>query len=91
MAEKNILNKKSSLIKIRSKYILRQIFDYLQNKKLLKIICHNKTFQNNLDKNLNDYIIEHLKIEIEIIPAEYKYGKFFNNYELRSTLYSFLF
>ena len=64
------------LIKIRSKYILKQIFDNLKENKLLEIIRYNKNIQNKLNKNLIDYIKEYSKIVIEIIPKEKKFGKF---------------
>ena len=35
------------LIKIRSKYILKIIFDYLKGKKILKIIRYNKCCKIN--------------------------------------------
>ena len=66
------------LIKIRSKYILKQIFDNLQEIKLLEIIRYNKNIQNQLNKGLKDYINEYSKIEIEIIPKEKAHGKFIN-------------
>ena len=64
------------LIKIRSKYILKQIFDNLKENKLLEIIRYNKNIQNKLNKKLKDFIKEYSKIVIEIIPKENTYGKF---------------
>ena len=58
------------LIKIKSKYILKQIFDNLKETKLLEIIRYNKSIQNQLNKGLKDYINEFSKIEIEIIPKK---------------------
>jgi len=54
---------------IRSEYILKQIFEHLNQKIFLKIIKHNKSIQNNLDINQNDYK-KFCEIEIEIIPNE---------------------
>ena len=59
------------LLKIKSKYILKSIFDILIEKKFLQIIIYNKKLQKKLDKKINDYKYEFLKIEIEIIPKEY--------------------
>ena len=42
---------------IKSKYILQQIFSFLEEKKKLTLINHNKKIQNMLDKNVNDYKI----------------------------------
>ena len=54
------------LLKIKSKYILKSIFDILIEKKFLQIIIYNKKLQKKLDKKINDYKYEYLKIEIEI-------------------------
>ena len=64
------------LMRIRSKYILKQIFDNLKENKLLEIIRYNKNIQNKLNKKLNDFIKEYSKIVIEIIPKENTYDKF---------------
>ena len=64
------LNTNNILNKIRSKYILRKIFDNLNEKKILKIILYNKNLLKSLDKRLIDYKDEYSKIEIEIIPLE---------------------
>ena len=73
-----------SLTEIKCKYIIAKIFDNLNQYKLLKIIRYNKNLQNILNKNINDYK-EYLKIIIEVIPSENKYGNFINifdkNYE----------
>ena len=54
------------ILLIKSKFILKKIFDSLYNKKSLKIINYNKQIQNFLNKDLNAYKYEFLKIEIEI-------------------------
>ena len=64
------------LKEIRSKYILKQIFDNLKENKLLEIIRYNKNIQNKLNKKLIDFIKEYSKIVIEIIPKENEFGKF---------------
>ena len=50
------------LIKIRSKYILKQIFDNLKENKLLEIIRYNKYIQNKLNKSVKDFDKEYSKI-----------------------------
>ena len=40
---------------IRSEYILKQIFEHLNQKIFLKIIKYNKSIQNKLDINQNNY------------------------------------
>ena len=66
------------LIKIRSKYILKQIFDNLKINKLLEIIRYNKNIRNKLNKKVKDFEKEYSKIEIEIIPKNNGYGTFIN-------------
>ena len=61
---------------IKSKYILKQITDNLQQNKLLEIIRYNHNFQKIINININDYKKEYFKIEIEIIPSDNTYGKF---------------
>ena len=66
---------------IKSKYILIQIFNNLTKKVLLQIIKYNKRLQQLLNYNINNYkefADLYSSIEIEIIPAENKYGKFIN-------------
>ena len=75
------LKMKNYLENIKSKYILKQIFDILPKKKALKIIKENKTLQNKLEINLNDYMKYSEifnPIEIEIIPIAKSYSSFFN-------------
>ena len=54
---------------IKSKYILKRIFKYLSDTKLLKIIKYNKVIQNKLDINIDDYKnISKIVIELEMLP-----------------------
>ena len=55
MENHNKCNKKCILEDVRSRYILKIIFDYLQEYKLLKIIHYNKNLQNKLNKDINNY------------------------------------
>ena len=88
---KELLKQKNNIFnirKIRSKYVLKQIFEHLNQKIFLKIIKHNKNIQNILEINQNDYK-KFCEIEIEIIPTEdkdYEEGLFifFNNKEEKS-------
>ena len=74
----NYLYKKVFLVKVKSKYILKKIFDNLQKRKKLELIRYNKYFQNKLNKSLEDYKKEHCIIEIEIIPRQNKSCKIIN-------------
>ena len=72
---------KAKIENINSKFNLAHIFNNLQKHKFLNIIKYNKTLQNRLDLNIKNYkecSELFTPIEIEIIPAEKKYGKFIN-------------
>ncbi len=57
-----------SLKYIKSRYILKQIFDNLHKNKLLKILNNNKSIQEKIDINIYDYkkYFEEIEIEIEV-------------------------
>ena len=68
-----------NLRRVKSKLILKIIFENLANHKKYKIIQYNKTIQNRLDLNLIDFYLKNLSpIEIEIQPHKYKRVKFIN-------------
>ena len=73
----NHINKDCLIDNISSKYILKQLFDNLQKRTMLKIIQYNKFIQEKLDIGIKDYE-KYSKIEIELIPVKHKYGKFIN-------------
>ena len=60
---RNKSNKGGVLIKVKSKYIIKQIFDNLQQKNTLEIIRYNKNLQSILNKKIKDYKNEYLKIK----------------------------
>ena len=77
---KNI-NQEGHFDNVKSKYILKKIFDYLSKKKSLKIYNLNKKIQNRLDISIDDYIDNcciNTTRELEIINKKNKYGKFIN-------------
>jgi len=55
------------MMKIKCKYILKQIFQNIKQNKYLQIIKYNKKIQNKLDKSLEDYK-EYNQIEIDLNP-----------------------
>ena len=59
------INNISLLINIKSKYIMKQIFQNLQKIKFLNIIRYNITIKNRLDITLDDYN-KYTKTEIKI-------------------------
>ena len=85
----NFFNK-NSFEKIKSKYILKQIFDNLKTNKLLRVIHYNKILKNILNIKLKDYINEHSKIIIEIIPNNIEFSTFINIKKEEETFYHFI-
>ena len=75
------LNKNSylkiSFKKVKSNYILKEIFNDLHNNKTLEIIRYNKYIQKRINKDIH-FFKKYLQIVIEIIPTENKYGYFIN-------------
>ena len=56
----------SYLEKIKSKYIIKKIFNNMQEKNILQILKYNKNIQKKNDININSYI-KYSQIEVEII------------------------
>ena len=76
-------NKNFNLIK--SKFILKKIFNNIQNNNILKIIKYNKNLQNRLGFGIDDYK-EYGKIIIElelILERDYNLH-YFDNYYINS-------
>ena len=74
------MNNKSTsyLDKIRSPYIFQNIFIIVRNfKRKLEIVRYNKYLQRRLGVDITQYKMFAI-IEIELIPAKNKYGKFIN-------------
>ena len=76
---------KGKIENVKSKYILQKIFDNIIKDKTFKIVKYNKNIQNKININIDDYenywIEKYKSIEIEIIPAKNKCGKFINIYD----------
>ena len=66
MEEINLNSSFTHFENIKSKYILKLIFDYLNEKKCFDIIKYTKKIQQTINKNSNDYK-KLLEIEIEIM------------------------
>ena len=75
MNSKDKLKEKIKLEKIRSKYILKQIFNNLNKKNILSILKYNKNLRKKLNITGKDYK-KYCEIEIEIIPQGF--GPFIN-------------
>ena len=80
------LDKKTTYKQIKSKFILRKIFDFLPQYNLLKIILHNKDIKNKLNKDIDDYK-NYLRTEILVIPKSKVQVQYFNIYEKDSLPY----
>ena len=76
MAQIINLRNNASLNKVRSKYILAQIFDNLQQEKKIEIVRYNKNLRKKLKIRITDYKKAFSKIEIDIIPKENEFGRF---------------
>ena len=77
----NKINRINSLEKIRSKCVLKKIFNHLNTNIKLNIIKYNKETQNKLNLTIKDYKEYqeiYSKIEIEIKRIENKSGKLIN-------------
>ena len=71
------INNNISLKNIKSKYILKMIFDNIKENIKLNLIRYNKQLQNRLIISINNYK-SFLNLELEIIPVENKSGPFIN-------------
>ena len=79
--EKHIKKQKVIFKKIRSKYILSQIFDILQKRRKLEIIKYNKRIKKRINISIKDYKEYqeiYSPIEIEILPIYNQVGEFIN-------------
>ena len=74
MAPNNLLKK------LRSRYILSQIFDNVNQITKLKLINYNNYLLKSLNIKLKDYKKAYSVIEIEIIPSDNIYGDFIRIY-----------
>ena len=62
----------SDLKNIKSKYILKQIIDNLQDKISLQLFKYNKELQSRLELSLENYK-EYCKVEVEIFPKNFSH------------------
>ena len=54
--EKLNLNKRDNILNnIKSNYIMKQIFNLINQKRMLEIMKYSKKIMNRLDKSLNTY------------------------------------
>ena len=65
------------MLKIRSKFVLKKIFENTQQKKYLQLLKFNKLLQNKINISIVDYK-EYNQIEIELRPSHKNFSKFIN-------------
>ena len=70
-------NVNNILMKISSKYVLKNIFDNINFKIFLKIIKYNNKLKKKLNITINDYK-NYWEIQILLIPEENSKGIFIN-------------
>ena len=75
--KKSIEINKAHIKNIKSRYILKEVFNKLNEDKLLRIIKYNKKLQKFLNRDINAFKV-YCEIGIELIPALNQYGKFIN-------------
>ena len=74
-----LINSNNMLRNLKSKFILKKLFDFLHKRKPLEIIRYNKNIQKKMKININhykEYSEKYSSIEIAIKPIENRYGKF---------------
>ena len=75
------LKKQNKLLNIKSKYILREIFNYIFKVKLFTILKSNKSLKKRINISIKDYkecSELYSSIEIEVIPVTDLYDLFIN-------------
>ena len=80
-AGSNKIRSKDIFKKLKNDYFLRKLFNILLKKKYLDIIKYNKNINDRLNisiKDYKEYSEIYSSIEIELKPANNKYGKFIN-------------
>ena len=73
----NQIKSKNIFEKIKSKYIMKKVFDNLEQKILLNFIKYNNKIKKRIEINIYDYKL-YSEIEIEIRTDYGEYGKFIN-------------
>ena len=79
--QSKLINSNNILRNIKSKIILKKLFDFLHKRKPLEIIRYNKNIQKKMKININhykEYSEKYSSIKIEIKPIENKNGKYIN-------------
>ena len=67
------ISEKNNIFKVSSKYILHNIFSFLDYNKALNIIKYNKKLQNTLNIKLDDYSFDY---SLNIVKKKEEYGEY---------------
>ena len=67
------ISEKNNIYKVSSKYILHNIFSFLDYNKALNIMKYNKKLQNTLNIKLDDYSIDY---SLNIVKEKEEYGEY---------------
>ena len=73
------INSNNKLKISKCEYFIQKFINYINKRKSLETIKHNKNIQKRLNININDYkeySAKYSSIEIEKKPMKNKYGKF---------------
>ena len=76
-----LINSNNKLNNLKSDYFIQKFFDYINKRKSLEIIKYNKSIQERMNININnykEYSEIYSSIEIEIKPMKNEYGPFIN-------------
>jgi len=79
--QSKIIDSNNQLKNVKSRCVVRLIFEYMTERKYLEAIRYNKRIQKRIDININHYKVyfeTKTSIELDIIPMKGKYGKFIN-------------
>ena len=78
---KEQLKSKDIFKNLKSDYFLQKLFNNLLKKKILDVVKYNKNIKDRINisiKDYKEYSEIYSTIEIELKPANKKYGKFIN-------------
>jgi len=76
-----LINSNNKFENLKSDYSLKKLFDFIPQRKSLKIIRYNKSIQKRIDVNIVNYKAgseKYSSIEIEIKPKLFINGEFIN-------------
>ena len=92
--ESNKIESKDIFKNLKNDFFLQKLFNHLLKKKILDIIKYNKNIKERINISIQDYKEYseiYSSIEIEIKPANNKYGKFININEKNENYYHIYF